>query len=360
MTVDTFALKHAADDAAESASIIADIVKSMPADDRDTDVSEASPDQVTLAAPGAPADPTAAPTAAEVIKAAEGTVAKVAAATGEGPAPKEPEDTRVLIRALEREGMIRDREAVLDKREAALRAREEQAKAGPDLGSLRDRLMDDPAGVLRELGADPAYVARVVTADVLGDKAPADLRASTETARLRAQMARQRAELEQMIRSRDHEAERARVRTEARSYAASKRDGASEHPTVDTVAASDPGYVEEAIFDEIARDAAARAGREPDGRLMTPTEAAKRLEARWAKIAGARPAPAETQTTTSATSPQNPATPAPARKVAAAPPIPKNPPRRARRAPAYYEAQDGDDDSLAYALDVLRGRSPAS
>jgi len=364
--VDSVVAAADAADAAETAAIIADIVRGLPPDDGPPAPASGAEPAVVLAPRGS---------AAEVVKTAEAAAeaardaGAVPDARTEPPAPaaKEPEpDPRALMRIIERDAMLRDREAVLEKREREIAAREEAARQrrALDPDEFRGRLYDDPLEAVRSLGLEPSDVARALTAGVLGDKAPPELRSATETQRLRAELRRLKEEVQSTLRERDHEAERQRVRADVRDYAATATGrmtrGESKHPTVDAVAAEDAAYVESAIWDEIARDASERAGREPDGRPLTAAEAAARVEARWAKIAGARkPAGnAVVENVTQTAGHRTPEPQAPA-QAPAAPPIPKNPSRSARRSPAYYDPQvEPDDDAMQYALDVLRGRAP--
>lgn len=353
MSDDSYYEKFQAQDAAETQSLIAEIVAGMPEDAPGGDVSEASPEAPVVVDP-------AARTGIGEPEAPEPESLPVEASAPPAPAPPKVDepDPRALIRVLEREGQVRDRESAIERRERAVQEAEARAKAakGVDPSALLQRLMEDPMAVLEEVGADPAHVARLVTAGVLGDKAPPELKASTELARFKAQQARELASLKNELRARDHEAERTRVRDSVRAHVTRKNEGESKHPTVDSVAADDPDYVTQAVFDTIARDARERAGTDrDDGRPMSVEDAVARVEAEWSRIARRKTAPASpaTQTAVTETAPKTAGT--------APPPIPKNPraPSAPRKVPYYREPEAEDEDAMAHALAVLVGRAPA-
>jgi hypothetical protein len=148
---------------------------------------------------------------------------------------------------------------------------------------LKRVLLTDPAKLLTALNIPQSTVNQLLIAAQMGDKAPPDLKARVEKAQWEARVM----ELEEKLQQKE-------VSERARGEADQVRAGASEYvtkgiskdcPTVAAVAKVDRASVEREIFDEIVKDAAARAHREPNGKPISFDEASRRVEKRYASMA---------------------------------------------------------------------------
>jgi hypothetical protein len=191
--------------------------------------------------------------------------------------------------AVVRELGLRDLEARLKAREEALKAREVELQSAPDWVRALD---DDPAEALRKAGYDPDLVVRRVIAkrfEAQGKPVPDELKSTIESATKESSLRKELDAIKADLRRRDSESAARtyfdQVNADARAYVTK---GPGEYaPTVAIVAKQNPDRVHSEIMDEISKDAAQKAARDPNLPLISYEEAAKRVEARWAPLRSA-------------------------------------------------------------------------
>jgi hypothetical protein len=200
---------------------------------------------------------------------------------------EDPAD-RGLERLVAREVELREREARLSesqKEMETLRARLAELEGRPDLPSLADKIKLSPVEGLRALGLDPDEVVRMALVEKLGDKANTpEMREMMERVRIRKEMESLRAQVQEAERARAAQAYYAEVQSKAAEYV-KNQEGISKHaPLLATVAKANPDRVLQEVMEEISKDAATRASREPAGDILSFQEAAQRVERRWAAM----------------------------------------------------------------------------
>lgn len=381
MAFDDYETQVEADHDTEVSAAIAEIVANLP--------KEAEPE--FSAATGAPADVQGDPATDRAVAAQVPVTPAPEAASAAAPAPgapsvppapvtppaevtPDPAPDRGMLRLLEREGQVRDRESALEQRERQFSARLSEMEARiAGQSDFVERLHRDPVEALKSLGADADGISKVLLARAMGDKAPPEIKAAAEKLEWQREIDALKRQVTQSEAQRYHEAERLRVQSEARAFASTvpkDAQGTSKYPALARVAATDASFVEQEIFNEIARDAQERAAKEPNGRPIAPEVAAERLNKRWevfsrafqpAPAAGAPsgtpPAPTSTQVTTTAPQIAPPSTqPAglPGQNKPAAKPLP------APRRPYWEQEYDAEREAaLAEAVQIARGVVPA-
>lgn len=369
MPFDDYETQVEADHDTEVSSAIAEIVASLP--------KEVEPE--FSAATGAPADvqgdPSTDRAAAQLPATPAPAPASAASTQGAPPVPPapatppaevttDPAPDRGMLRLLEREGQVRDRESALEQRERQFSTRLSEMEARlSGQSDFVDRLHRDPVEALRSLGADADGISKVLLARAMGDKAPPEVKAAAEKLEWQREIDALKRQVQQTEAQRYHEAERLRVQSEARAFASAvpkDEQGTSKYPALARVAVTDASFVEQEIFNEIARDAQERAAKEPNGRPITPEVAAERLNKRWDVFsraftqAPAAPAPLSTNVTP----------PAQIAPVATQPPKPAAPtqpkPLPAPRRPYWEQDYDAEREAaLAEAVQIARGVVPA-
>lgn len=250
-------------DAAEAASVIAELVAG---------IEPAAPE---IADANVQRDPTlnAAPEeAAPEKKAVEKVVEKPA------DKPAEDDNSRGLLRLMEREDAVRAREAEFEKKVAAYEKRlndaESASKKGPDLAAIKRRLLTAPADFIeKELGIAPEQVTRLIIAQKLGASAPAELIRMAKDAEMERAQDEQREELVRLRR----EISRERVRPAVDEHVAKTDDkGASKYPALVAALTKDKGKTSARLWEKVN----AVAG---DGELSDEVyeKAAKELDAEY-------------------------------------------------------------------------------
>ncbi len=261
-------------------------------------------------------------------------------------APKVPdEDVRGTLRLLEQENVLRkEREGFRSEREAfqAEVAKFKAAQAeGLSKSDVLRQVRQDPIKFFSDLGIAPEQVSRLIIAGKLGDKAPPEIREAAQAYEYDRKLER----LENMIRERDYENERLRVRNGTQDFLGKMDAGDSTYPTLAKVAAVDKTRVTDAIFAEIARDAAERGKTDPNAPLMGYDEAAKRVEDTWAVFHTALTPRTDATATLAIVPPVAPSA------VKAAPPAKRPaPPRR-------YWQEDNDEVEAALAEATATARN---
>lgn len=219
-----------------------------------------------------------------------GETQEVAGAEGQTPSgntvedPAKPED-RGLERLVEREVALRSRESALEARERAMadveaRIKALESRALPE--DLKNKWEYAPDEAMRAMGLDPDMVVRQVIASRLGKDAPPEVQNTLESARIKREMHELRNQLlehQRMVAAQQYVAQ---VQSGARTFITSGLG--QDVPTVASVAKTNPERVYREIMEEISRDAATRAHVEPTGDVLPYSEAAKRVEARWAEF----------------------------------------------------------------------------
>lgn len=280
------------DDSAEA------LIKEIQAETQNADPAIVEADAALAAEPAAPS---------EVVDAA--TPEKTPAAEDRGM-------ERLVAREVEFRAKAQDVEAKFARiSEYETRIKDLEARQLPD--DLAFNLRTNPHATLESMGISPDDLVRRVIATRLGDQVPEKLKEELH----RDETQRQIHELRNQIAQRDAAAA-------ARTFVEQVNAGAREYvtkgvgeyaPTVAKVAKANPERVYSEILAEISADARSRAAREPNGDVLSYQEAAKRVEARWADLAGVftpNPAstPAQAPTTTvpgakNGNPPQQPSTP---------------------------------------------------
>lgn len=336
---------------AEVSAAIAEIVAGLPQELPDADIEAAAE----------------VPDAQEQEASSE--VAPVAGAPAVPPAPlvpsaevtTDPAPDRGMVRLLEREGQIRDREAQVERREREYQARLTEVESRiADSTRLYEAFQRDPEEGFRLLGVDGQHISRVLAARALGDKAPPDLRRDVELDPIKRELAGLKTTLAQKEAQERYQAQRNEVLKGAKELAATAAkpvpdgEGTSKYPELAAVAATDATFVEQEIFNEIARDAQERAAREPNGQPISPETAAERLNKRWVIFARAfqsKSVPAAPATQSTNVTP-------PAKTVQAAV-QPKKPTAPPPRKPYWERDRDVERDAaLAEAVQIATGKIP--
>lgn len=141
---------------------------------------------------------------------------------------------------------------------------------------------------LRARGHDPEQLVRRLIAEKMGDRAPDELKSAVKESEREARLTSEIKKLQARLDAQDAQAANAqfiaRVQSGAREYVTTGIDS-EQFPTLSRIAKANPDRVHREIMEEISRDAAFRAAREPNGEPLPPGEAAKRVEARWKDLA---------------------------------------------------------------------------
>lgn len=252
---------------------------------------------------------------------------------GETEANKESEDERGFERLVAREVAVREKEQAIAAREsrfqeleaAAAKASQYEARIA-ELESAYQQIGTNPTAALRAGGHDPDQVVRLYLAEKMaaeGKPIPEKLQAAIERAQDQAERRAFREEQQNFQRQQAAAAFVAQVENGANQYV--RGEISKDAPTLAIVAKADPARAYREIMDEISRDAAARAGKDPNASVLPYEEAAKRVETRWSELRrlfGTESAPAAS---TGGTTPPAAAKPAPkaAPKQGASKPTPK-------------------------------------
>lgn len=266
---------------------------------------------------------------------------------------------RGLERLVAREVELREREnkiATYEDEVKALRARLQELEPRAINDDLLNRIRLSPSDGLRAMGLDPDEVVRLALVEKLGDKANSpETKEMLEKAQMRKEMQALKGYIQQIERERAAKEYFNKIAEGANSFTRNL-DGLSKHaPTVAAVAKTSPDRVFQEIMEEITRDAAVRAAREPNGDVISYEEAAKRVESRWgamkALLGGAAPGnPANAST------PVNPGSPETKQNVAKetpkAPPSTVKPPEKPL-APWLQKRVD-EEEAIQLALQEYR------
>lgn len=218
-------------------------------------------------------------------------VAAPTESTTDTPAPVDapPGDTgdRGLERLVAREVELRAKAADVESKFARIaeyetRIKDLESKQVPQ--DLAFNLRTNPHDTLESMGISPDDLVRRVIAARLGDQVPAQLKEELRQDETQRQIHELRNQLAQRDQASAARAFVEQVNAGAREYVTK---GVGEYaPTVAKVAKASPERVYQEILAEISQDARARSAREPNGDVLSYEEAAKRVEARWAELAG--------------------------------------------------------------------------
>jgi hypothetical protein len=289
------------------------------------------------------------------------------AATPGVPVPPPTDTAGEVAKALERSDVrveierfqLEQRLQALEMENKLLRDKENTGQALPlDMGQLPMALRTKPLDTLTRLGVNPDELIRVALAQKLGDKATPELRKAVTEATTDAKIAALEAQLHSMSQKEAQRAYFDQVNASAADFVRKLGDR-SEAPTVSRVAKADGARVHAEIMDEILKDAQARAGREPNGALLTYEDALKRVETRWSAYskllsgvsqpaAGAPVTPASTTQSTASTPTQKPVTQSPGTAI-------KSPDRPL---PPWLQKQASEADGIKAAVqEFIRAES---
>lgn len=208
---------------------------------------------------------------------------------------EDPKLARGISRVVQRELAAKAEREAADRSIAemkAMKAELEQYKGLKQSKDLAEMMGIDPLGAFKNLGHDPDTVIKLALAQQLGDQAPDKLKEFAREAATKREIAALKAQLAQEAQNRRAQEYFNEVQMGADTYVAGlskevkpgKKVGDST-PTLTTVAVADPAYVRDEIMEEIVNEAKKQAVRDPDGQPISYEEAAKRVEARWSKLA---------------------------------------------------------------------------
>lgn len=266
---------------------------------------------------------------------------------------------RGMERLVAREIELRERENKVNAFEAevkALRSRLQELEPRAINEDLLNKIRLSPSDGLRAMGLDPDEVVRLALVEKLGDKANSpETQALLEKARLRKEMEALKGQVQAIERERAAREYYSKIADGASTFARNP-EGLSKHaPTVATVAKSNPDRVFQEIMEEITRDAAVRAAREPNGDVIPYEEAARRVEQRWGAMKALLVGPGGTNTPSI---PANASTPTPetkqnvAKETVKAPPSTVKPPEKPL-APWLQKRVD-EEEAIQLALQEYR------
>lgn len=225
------------------------------------------------------------------------------------PAAEEPEADHATERLVAREVELRTRETALQAEKAqidAIRAENESLKA--QVAKISSEFVDDmrhrPFEALEAAGHDPEHTLRLLLAKKFekdGKPVPAALRDEIREAQYEYKFKQQELKLQQIEQQRAQMAFVAKVESDAREYVSTKLGTSKDAPLVAKAAKTNPDRVYREIMDEVANEARAAAGKNPNAALLTFDEAARRVEKRWSEMAAMFGAPAASTTTNAPT-----------------------------------------------------------
>lgn len=200
---------------------------------------------------------------------------------------EDPKLARGVSRLVARELAAKERESAANeavKKLEGLRAELAGYKGVKSVQELTSIASNDPIGAIKQLGHDPETFIRLAMAQHMGDEAPPALKEFARDAAVKREIA----DLRKQVQDRDRASAAAEyfnsVKAGAREYVTTKLGKAT--PTLAALAGSDPDLVHDDIMEVIVRDSQSRAAQDPNGEPMTYEEAAKRVEARYARLAG--------------------------------------------------------------------------
>lgn len=202
----------------------------------------------------------------------------------------DPKQARGIQRLVQRELAAKERESAAEAkiREADAKIAElrkyEALKPAAELAELIDL---DPLGAFKAMGKDPETVIKLALAQQLGDSAPESLKEFARGASDRREVAKIRAELAQERQARAAQEYFNTISAGAREYVTKLGDVkvAKTLPSLSKAAKVDQQAVHEEIMEEILKEARVKAATDPNGEPLTYEEAAKRVEARFARVA---------------------------------------------------------------------------
>ena len=279
------------------------------------------PDPYAEPAEGAPQEAAAAPAEDAPPPAAE--AAPAAEEPAEAPPPAPGADDRSLARLVEREVALRGREEALSAKEKHLAGLEAELgelreKSQSYTGDFQQSLRLRPTEALRAAGHDPEHLVRLILAEkMVAEGKPVDPQLQRLLDRADYDYKYQELNRRQEEFQRQQAAQQfvAGIELGARTYISGEIS--KNAPTVAAVAKNNPDAVYRAIMDEIAQDAASRAGKDISATVLTYEEAALRVEKRFSYLKSLFVAPSE------GASPPAASTPAPAGTTKQSTPVEK-------------------------------------
>lgn len=208
---------------------------------------------------------------------------------------EDPKLARGVQRLVARELAAKQREDEADRKIAELKALQAEVSKYKDLRSaaeLADMMDVDPLGAFKALGKNPEDMIKLALAQQLGDEAPDKLKDFAREANTRREIAQLKAQLAAQNQARAAQEYFNTIQSGAREYALGldkevkpgKKVGDG-IPTLSLVAKADPDYARDEIMEEIVAEARRKAAEDPNGEPISYEEAAKRVEARLAKLA---------------------------------------------------------------------------
>lgn len=205
-------------------------------------------------------------------------------------ATEAPEVARGMERLVAREVALQAKEAEFQRRESRvgeLEAELGKLRAAVPTKKLLEDLENSPSAAFKAAGLDPDAAVKLMIAEQLeeaGKEVPEELKKFVE----RTKGERRVRELERKIAEQERAAVAAQtfnaVQLGAREYVKTMAGDSKNLPTLAEIAKSNPDHAHLEIMEEIQVDARARMAADPNGEPITFAEAAKRVEARLAKL----------------------------------------------------------------------------
>lgn len=154
-----------------------------------------------------------------------------------------------------------------------------------DIEQLRSELMLNPTKALETLGLSPAQLQQRMLAETLGDLAPPELKQSAREAALEARLAALEGRLTQSVSTIQNYHQQAQTRAQVGEYVSKEMQAGTLPAVALALAKHDPVRFTEEVFNEIARADQAVRRNEPNAKRLTPADAAKRINERFAPLA---------------------------------------------------------------------------
>lgn len=201
----------------------------------------------------------------------------------------DPKLARGIQRVVARELAAKEAEARAEAKLAELKAMQSELASIKGLKStkeLAEKADFAPVEVIKALGKDPETFIKLALAQHMGDSAPEELKKFAEKASTQREIDALKSQLANQAKANEAREYYAKKDAEARQYVHTlkAKPDSKTLPTLSSAVAIDADYVHREIMEEVVRDAQIRAAQDPDGEPMSFADAARNVEARWAKL----------------------------------------------------------------------------
>lgn len=198
---------------------------------------------------------------------------------------EDPKLARGIQRVVQRELAAKAEREAADKAIAEMKALKAEMAQYGDFKNFRNiaEMMDlDPVGAMKAMGKDPDTMIKLALAQQMGDAAPDKLKEFAREANTKREIAQLKAQLAAQAQAQRSQEYFNTINAGAREYVTSVGDST---PTLALVAKADPDYARDEIMEEIVAEARRQAAQDPNGEPLAYSEAAKRVETRFARLA---------------------------------------------------------------------------